>query len=91
VQLDEQGDPQAVRYHFVNAMVLNEVQQQHRQLAAVKAESSRQIESLRAESSRQIEALEAERTAQAARIETLERQVERLLRLLGAQPPDSPR
>jgi Chaperone of endosialidase len=29
VQYDKAGQPQAVRYHFVNAMLLNEVQKQH--------------------------------------------------------------
>ncbi len=35
---DENGAPQTVRYHFVNAMLLNEVQRQHRQLEAQGAE-----------------------------------------------------
>ena len=33
VQYDDAGQPLAVRYQFVNAMLLNEVQEQHRQLA----------------------------------------------------------
>ncbi|MBW8875254.1 MAG: tail fiber domain-containing protein [Acidobacteria bacterium] len=33
VQYDDQGRPLSVRYQFVNAMLLNEVQEQHRQLA----------------------------------------------------------
>jgi hypothetical protein len=34
VVFDENGQPQTVRYHFVNAMLLNEVQRQARQAAA---------------------------------------------------------
>jgi trimeric autotransporter adhesin len=34
VAYDEDGSPQAVRYHFVNAMLLNEVQQQRRRIEA---------------------------------------------------------
>jgi len=33
VQYSETGEPSAVRYHFVNAMLLNEVQRQHQQIA----------------------------------------------------------
>jgi len=33
VQYDDQGRPLSVRYQFINAMLLNEVQDQHRQLA----------------------------------------------------------
>ncbi|HXK09625.1 MAG TPA: tail fiber domain-containing protein, partial [Vicinamibacteria bacterium] len=35
---DESGTPQTVRYHFVNALLLNEVQKQRRQLEAQEAE-----------------------------------------------------
>jgi trimeric autotransporter adhesin len=38
VQLDDQGRPQAVRYDLVNAMLLNEVQKQHRTIATQAAE-----------------------------------------------------
>jgi septal ring factor EnvC (AmiA/AmiB activator) len=34
VQFDAQGRPLAVRYHFIHAMLLEEVQQQHARLAA---------------------------------------------------------
>ncbi len=34
VQYDEEGKPYSVRYQFLNTMLLNEVQAQHRQLAA---------------------------------------------------------
>lgn len=38
VSYDQEGAPQAVRYHFVNAMLLNEVQKQRRQLEAQETE-----------------------------------------------------
>jgi hypothetical protein len=38
VQYDEAGQPLAVRYHFVNAMLLNEVQRLHAQAEAQQAE-----------------------------------------------------
>jgi hypothetical protein len=38
VAYDQEGAPQTVRYHFVNAMLLNEVQRQRRQLEAQDAE-----------------------------------------------------
>jgi Chaperone of endosialidase len=44
VAFDEQGAPQAVRYHFVNAMLLNEVQKQRRRLQ----EQASRIEELEA-------------------------------------------
>jgi hypothetical protein len=34
VQNDEKGEPNTVYYHFVNAMLLNEVQRQHRRIEA---------------------------------------------------------
>jgi hypothetical protein len=37
VQLDPDGQPLAVRYHFVNAMLLNEVQRQHRTIEGQQA------------------------------------------------------
>ncbi|HVO26807.1 MAG TPA: DNRLRE domain-containing protein [Candidatus Margulisiibacteriota bacterium] len=40
VVYDDQGKAQTVRYHFVNAMLLNEVQKQHRQIAAQAQEIS---------------------------------------------------
>ncbi len=40
VVYDEQGRPRSVRYHFVNAMLLNEVQKQARQIAALKEETA---------------------------------------------------
>jgi len=41
VAYDEDGAPQAVRYHFVNAMLLNEVQKQRRQIEELEARLAR--------------------------------------------------
>jgi septal ring factor EnvC (AmiA/AmiB activator) len=41
-QFGEDGQPLAVRYHFVYAMLLNEVQQQHSTIAGQAAEIARQ-------------------------------------------------
>lgn len=43
VVFDEGGKPQAVRYHFVNAMLLSEVQEQERLIT----DHRREIEELR--------------------------------------------
>jgi hypothetical protein len=55
VTYDAEGRPEAVRYHLVNAMLLNEVQRQDRRLRAQEAE----LRSLRA----RLEALENTRVA----------------------------
>jgi hypothetical protein len=50
VVFDEQGNPQSVRYHFVNAMLLNEVQKQRRLIEAQQQQNDaqqREIEELR--------------------------------------------
>jgi len=41
VAYDEDGTPQTVRYHFVNAMLLNEVQKQRRQIDELKEQLAR--------------------------------------------------
>jgi hypothetical protein len=41
VQYDQEGRPLAVRYHFVNAMLLNEVQRQRAQIEALAARLAR--------------------------------------------------
>ena len=69
VVYDDKGQPQTVRYHFINAMLLNEVQKQARQIAAQERTMQVQAE--------QIERL----TAQAQQIETL---MARLVRLEAA-------
>jgi hypothetical protein len=66
VVYDDKGRPQTVRYHFVNAMLLNEVQKQARQITAQRqqlSEQGRQIETLTSQArqvnaqTQQIEAL----------------------------------
>ena len=42
VQYDEEGRPFSVRYHFINAMLLNEVQRQQLKISAQGAENARQ-------------------------------------------------
>lgn len=42
VQLDEKGQPFTVRYHAVNAMLLNELQKQHAKVEEQAAEIARQ-------------------------------------------------
>jgi hypothetical protein len=48
VQYDREGRPLAVRYHFINAMLLNEVQDLHRKLAAEEDRAARQDDQLAA-------------------------------------------
>jgi hypothetical protein len=60
---DHQGRPESVRYHFVNAMLLNEVQKQARQLRA---------------QAEQVEAHKAQIAEQTRRIEEQARQIETL-------------
>jgi Chaperone of endosialidase len=67
VQYDEQGRPAAVRYHFVNAMLLNEVQKQNTRIEALETRQAG------------MEALQTEVATQRAQIEELQRQVQRLL------------
>jgi Chaperone of endosialidase len=42
VAFDGEGRPQTVRYHFVNAMLLNEVQKQHGRIAELEAQLAEQ-------------------------------------------------
>lgn len=46
VTYDEQGRPQAVRYHFVNAMLLNEVQKQAERLGSLEKRLAEKLGSL---------------------------------------------
>ena len=41
VVYDDHGQPQTVRYHFISAMLLNEVQKQHRRLEDLAQENAR--------------------------------------------------
>jgi len=70
VVYDAEGQPQTVRYHFVNAMLLNEVQKQARQIAQL-TEQTRQV----AEQAREMAQLNKETidtlTARVAQLETV--------------------
>jgi polyhydroxyalkanoate synthesis regulator phasin len=56
VQSDRSGKPLAVRSHFINAMMLNEVQRQHRTIAAQQERIDEQQAEI-AELQRQVRAL----------------------------------
>ncbi len=79
VQYDRDGQPRAVRYHFVNAMLLNEVQKLHREAERQKAEL--------ADQRRAIADLEQERDAETAALRAqLSRVLERLASLERRAP-----
>jgi hypothetical protein len=52
VVFDQDGRPQTVRYHFINAMLLNEVQKQRRLIEAQQRENAAQQKQLAAEQER---------------------------------------
>lgn len=58
VVYDEQGHPQTVRYHFVNAMMLNELQKQARQVAAQRRQLTEQARQMK-DQAEQLEMLRA--------------------------------
>ena len=64
VVTDADGEPQTVRYHFVNAMLLNEVQKQARQIAAQRQQLTQQAREMAQlkEQTRQIGTLTARLT-----------------------------
>ncbi|MBW8877429.1 MAG: tail fiber domain-containing protein [Acidobacteria bacterium] len=70
VQFGEDGQPLAVRYHFVYAMLLNEVQQQH---SAIAGQSARL-----AEQARNLDRQAAEIAGQRAKIASLQTAIEEL-------------
>jgi hypothetical protein len=77
VQYDNEGQPLAVRYHLINAMLLNEVQKQHAQIE----EQAAEIASLKANtetSRRQAAKQAAEIDEQRGRLEILEARLARL-------------
>lgn len=81
VVYDEKGEPQTVRYHFVNALLLNEVQRQARRAEA----QEREIEAQRQKN----DALAAEvrrMTAEARKIDALAARLVELEKALGAGP-----
>jgi hypothetical protein len=66
VQTDREGRPIAVRTHFINAMMLNEVQRQHHTIAAQQARIDQQQAAIE-ELQRQVRALLQQREAGPAR------------------------
>lgn len=93
VVFDENGAPQTVRYHFVNAMLLNEVQRQARQVETQQREIDAQQREIEAQR-RAIEAQQRENaalavevrrvSAEARQIESLTARLVELERALGA-------
>jgi hypothetical protein len=71
VQYDAEGQPQTVRYHFVDAMLLNETQRLHRRVEELQARLS-SVAQLAAEVERQ----QAQLREQRAQIEELRRLVQ---------------
>jgi Chaperone of endosialidase len=70
VEVDKDGRPLAVRYHFVNAMLLNEVQKQHATIASQAAQLAEQQGRL-ASQEETIASQAAELAAQQARFDEL--------------------
>jgi hypothetical protein len=70
VVYDETGQPQAVRYHLINAMLLNEVQKQERRIAAQRQQLTDQARQMR---------------TQAKQMETLTRRLVQVEAVLRAQ------
>ena len=81
VVFDEQGKPQTVRYHFVNAMLLNEVQKQWRLIEAQRSENESQQELLTAQQ-KQIEALQQQMAGLLQRMAQVEHAGLQLARVL---------
>jgi hypothetical protein len=71
VVFDEQGKPQTVRYHFVNAMLLNEVQKQRRLIEALQSENEGQHQQLSAQE-QQMKGLEQHLREMMVRLEVVE-------------------
>ena len=74
VVFDKDGAAQTVRYHFVNAMLLNEVQKQQRTIDAQAAELAKQTARLDAKAN----ALQAQNEALRARVEVGDEQIRTL-------------
>jgi len=83
VVFDDKGKPQTVRYHFVNAMLLNEVQRQRRLIEAQQSTNETQQKQLAAEQ-RQIEDQQQE-------IEALRQQMLRLVQRVAQVEEQSPK
>ncbi len=89
VQYDAGGQPLAVRYHFVNAMLLNEAQKQHArstEQAALLAAQAAQIAELQGT----VQAAERRLDAQAAEIAAQRARIEALAARLGEPRPAAP-
>jgi hypothetical protein len=90
VQMDESGRPFSVRYHFINAMLLNEVQKQQTEIRRQRASSEEQAAELESQRAQLVAELgRGER--QQARIAELEqaqaeqrRQIDQLVRQVQA-------
>jgi hypothetical protein len=83
VVFDAQGKPQTVRYHFVNAMLLNELQKQHRLIDAQQSENEMQKQQIQTMQG-QMEALRRQNAA-------IEQQMKAvLLRLAAMEKPGKP-
>jgi len=78
VIFDKDGQPQTVRYHFVNAMLLNEVQKQRRMIEA----QQKQNDTEQQEIDRLNAALENQQTAQHAEMVSLREEIKTLRDLL---------
>ena len=77
VEFDKDGRPLAVRYHFVNAMLLNEVQKQHATIASQAAQLDQRRSRLDTQE-RTIASQAAKLVAQRARLDEFEAQVREL-------------
>jgi Chaperone of endosialidase len=77
VEVDKEGRPLAVRYHFVNAMLLNEVQKQHATIASQAAQLDQRRSRLDTQE-RTIASQAAKLVAQRARLDEFEAQVREL-------------
>jgi hypothetical protein len=89
VRYDETGWPFTVRYHLLNALLLNEVQKQHRQAAAQQEQIHSQTERIAVqaeEDARQRRLIEAQRQeidAQKTRIDRIEQELKLLAQQTG--------
>jgi hypothetical protein len=86
VVYDDKGQPQTVRYHFVNAMLLNEVQKQARQIADQGAQIAEQREMITAQAHQLTQLTEQTRRVadQAHQIETLTARLDQIAAALDS-------
>jgi hypothetical protein len=74
VLFDKDGKPQTVRYHFVNAMLLNEVQKQRRLIETQRKDNEEQ-KSLNAAQQKQLAAQQRQIETQQTQLEALQKQI----------------